>query len=113
MQEVEKSMEQLIQVLYRSKEYNQYQTLLGKIKEKEELFRRIGEYRRRTIYLQKSNTENLIQANNDLENEFRDLQNNVLVNEYLVAEHQYCKMIQKLQEQFLEAACIETGFLDE
>lgn len=68
MQEVEKSMEQLIQVLYRSKEYNQYQTLLGKIKEKEELFRRIGEYRRRTIYLQKSNTENLIQANNDLEN---------------------------------------------
>ena len=45
--------------------------------------------------------------------EFADLQVNGLANEFLAAEHQYCMMIKKMQEYFLDHLDLELEFLDE
>lgn len=113
MNEVEILMEEAIKRLPETKEYNQYKNLLDRLKAQPDLYWRVGEFRRKSIALRMNDNVNPVQANNELQNEFRDLQNNGLASEFFVAEHQYCRMIRNLQEKFLESAQIETGFLEE
>ena len=113
MKETESVMQELINSIKNTKEYNQYHSLLQSVKSRPELYARIGEYHRRSLALQLYESSNFIQDNNNLQNEYADLQNNGLTNEFLAAEHHYCSMIRKLQEQFIEAVDIETGFLEE
>lgn len=113
MNEVNKLMNEIARKLPDTKEYNQYKNLLDRLRAKPDLYRRVGEFRRRSIGVQLGDRGNAIHANNELQNEFHDLQNNGLVNDFFVAEHQYCRMIRDLQEILLESAQIETGFLEE
>lgn len=112
MKEIDDALNALINVIKTTKEYNQYQTLLKKVKNEPELYGRICDYRRKSLALQLSDNENFIQENNNLQNEFADLLNIGLSNEYFAAEHQYCVMIRKIQECYLEEISIETGFLE-
>ena len=112
MKEIEEALETLIDAIKSTKEYNQYQALLKKVKNDPELYGRICDYRRQSLALQLSDNENFIQENNDLQNKFSDLLNIGLSNEYFAAEHQYCVMIRKIQECYLEKIDIETDFLE-
>ncbi len=112
MKEIDDALNALINVIKSTKEYNQYQTLLKKVKNEPELYGRICDYRRKSLALQLSDNENFIQENNNLQNEFADLLNIGLSNEYFAAEHQYCVMIRKIQECYLEEISIETDFLE-
>ena len=103
MNEVESLMDEVVRKIPMTKEYNQYRDLLERLKAQPELYRRVAEFRRRSVAIQMS----------DLQNEFRDLQSNGLSSEFFMAEHQYCRMIGNLQKKFLEGAEIETGFLEE
>ena len=108
----EEVMESLIRAIKGTREYNQYHNLLESVKAQPELYNRIGEYHRRSLAMQMSESENFIHENNKLQKEYYDLQNNSLSNEFFSAEHQYCVMIRSLQNQFLEGIKIETDFLE-
>lgn len=112
MKEIDEALNLLINTIKNTKEYNQYQTLLKKVKNEPELYARICDYRRQSLALQLSDSENFIQNNNNLQNQFSDLLNIGLSNEYFAAEHQYCVMIRKIQECYLEQIGIETDFLE-
>lgn len=103
----------LIEAIKNTKEYNQYSNLLEHVKNQPELYRRIGEYHRRSLVMQMTESENFIHENNKLQKEFYDLQNNTLSNEFFAAEHQYCVMIRKIQDEFLENVGVETDFLED
>ena len=45
-------MEQLVDAVKRTQEYNQYQTLLENVRKRPEIYQRIGEFRRRSIAFQ-------------------------------------------------------------
>ena len=113
MTEIEILTNQLTEAVIKSKEYNQYKSILEKIKSQPDLYNRIGEYHRRSLALQLSDCENIIYENNKLQKEFIDLQNNGLSNEFFAAEHQYCSLVKKIQNTILEAVDIDTGFLEE
>lgn len=110
--EPEEMMEKLIEAIRGTSEYNQYHSLLEHIKAQPDLYNRIGEFHRRSLEMQISDSENFIHENNKLQKEYYDLQNNTLSNEFFSAEHQYCSMIRCLQKQFLEGIKIETDFLE-
>lgn len=110
--EVEEIMVNLIEAIKNTREYNQYHNLLENVKEQPELYNRIGEYHRRSLLMQMSDSENFIYENNKLQKEYYDLQNNTLSNEFFSAEHQYCVLVRNLQKQFLEGIKIETDFLE-
>ena len=112
MREIEDALNTLIDTIKSTKEYNQYQTLLNKVKNEPELYGRISDYRRQSLALQLSDNENFIQENNELQKRFSDLLNIGLSNEYFAAEHQYCMMIREIQERYLEQINIETDFLE-
>lgn len=113
MNEAEQKMEELLQQIKYTNEYIQYQNLLQRVKGQPDLFRRIGEFRRRSLAVQMWEGEAFIHENNEVQKEFSDLQNNGLAGEFFAAEHQYCGMIKRLQNRFLEGAQIDTSFLDE
>ena len=106
-------MEQLVDAVKRTQEYNQYQTLLENVRKRPEIYQRIGEFRRRSIAFQLTDHANPIEENNQLQKEFADLQVNGLANEFLAAEHQYCMMIKRMQGYFLENLDLALEFLDE
>ena len=100
MNEINVLMAEVSRKLPMTKEYNQYKNVLDRLKAQPELYRRVGEFRRRSVAMQLEDAGNAIHANNALQNEFLDLQNNSLVNDFLIAERQYCRMIRELQECF-------------
>lgn len=106
-------MEQLIDTVKKSQEYNQYQNLLEDLKKYPQLYQRVGEFRRRSLSFQMTEHANAIEENNALQKEFADLQTTGLANEFMAAEHQYCQMVRKLQEHFLEELGLNLDFLDE
>lgn len=108
----EEIMERLIEAIKGTSEYNQYHSLLEHVKSQPGLYNRIGEFHRRSLEMQMSDSENFIHENNELQKEYYDLQNNTLSSEFFSAEHQYCGMIRRLQKQFLEGIKIETDFLE-
>lgn len=112
MDEIERMIDDIVQQIKSTKEYNQYQSLLERIKSQPELYRRIGEFRSRSLYVQMKDGEEFIAENNNLQNEFQDLQNNGLANEFLAAEHQYCSMVRQIQNRFLEGVQIDTSFIE-
>ena len=78
MNEVESLMDEVVRKIPMTKEYNQYRNLLERLKAQPELYRRVAEFRRRSVAIQMSEGEDAIQQNNNLQNEFRDLQSNGL-----------------------------------
>lgn len=110
--ELEEIMDKLIEAIKGTSEYNQYHSLLERVKSQPDLYNRIGEFHRKSLEMQMSNSENFIHENNKLQKEYYDLQNNSISNEFFSAEHQYCVMIRNLQRQFLEGIKIETDFLE-
>lgn len=113
MGETESIMDQLLQQIKSTREFNQYQNLLQRVKAQPDLYRRIGEYRRRSIAAQMRNGEEFIAENNNVQKEFADLQNNGLAWEFFASEHQYCSMVRKLNNRFMEGVEIDTSFLDQ
>lgn len=111
--ELQVLMEQLVAAMRRSQEYNQYQSLLDAVKQRPELYQRIGEFRRRNIVFQMTDHGNVIEENNELQKEFSDLKANGLANEFMAAEHQYCRMIKSLQDYFLENVDVEIDILND
>lgn len=106
-------MEQLVDGLRRSQEYNQYQSLLEAVKKRPELYQRIGEFRRRNLLFQMTDHANAIEENNELQKEFSDLKINGLASEFMAAEHQYCRMIKGVQDYFLEQVDLDINILND
>lgn len=113
MGETEMMMDQLLQQIKSTREFNQYQNLLQRVKAQPDLYRRIGEYRRRSIAAQMRGGEEFIAENNNVQKEFADLQNNGLAGEFFASEHQYCSMIRRLNARFMEGVELDTTFLNE
>lgn len=112
MNEMKQLMTELTDRLRKTNEYNQYINVLSRLKQDPELYARIGDYRRRSLWIQMQEGEAFIQGNNGLQKDFADLQENGLANKFFAAEHQYIAMVKELQEQFLEGSAVETSFLE-
>ena len=112
MNEVERLMEEIIRKLPETRAYNQYQTLLKRVQEQPELYHRIGEFRRRSLWVRTAENIDKVHEASELQNQFKDLQNNGLANDFMIAERQYCSLIRDLQEMLLKGSQIETEFLD-
>ena len=82
MNEMKQLMTELTDRLRKTNEYNQYINVLSRLKQDPELYARIGDYRRRSLWIQMQEGEAFIQGNNGLQKDFADLQENGLANEF-------------------------------
>ena len=78
-----------------SPEYQEYQVQLERIKQQPELYARVNEFRKRNFELQNSEySENLMERADELEREYAGLRENSLVEDFLEAELDFCRMMQ-------------------
>lgn len=84
MNEMKQLMTELTDRLRKTNEYNQYINVLSCLKQDPELYARIGDYRRRSLWIQMQEGEAFIQGNNGLQKDFADLQENGLAKSFLL-----------------------------
>ena len=70
MNEMKQLMTELTDRLRKTNEYNQYINVLSRLKQDPELYERIGDYRRRSLWIQMQEGEAFIQGNNGLQKDF-------------------------------------------
>ena len=97
MEELNKSVDQLIKALMETEIYRRYTEEEKKLMEDAELKARVDQFRRNNYHLQQqANKESLPLILEQLYNESRELRKNPQVNAYLDAELALCKLMQKI-----------------
>ena len=83
-------------------EYNDYITLLEKIKQSGDLYERVKEFRRKSFLIQQEDSDDLLDLLDALTNEYDDVINQELVNEFIEAEAAFCRLIQDFNANVTE-----------
>lgn len=113
MDETDVILDDLIQAVHDTREYSEYRQSVEDLKKVPDLYSRVADYKRRSVALQLSDGDNIMQQMQDLQNEFSDLGNNGAAGNFLTAEHRYCGMIKRIQKKFLEATGPDISFIEE
>jgi cell fate (sporulation/competence/biofilm development) regulator YlbF (YheA/YmcA/DUF963 family) len=111
MNNVEYNTKNLIRAIRTSNEYNHYHRVLEKIKQDENLYAGMNEYRKRCFLLQMGNDDTLFDDIANLRNEFRDVINDNLVAEFLIAEQRLNKMTRQVNASILDGVNLDVDFL--
>ena len=83
-------------------EYSDYKNLLEKMKENGEVYERVKEFRRKNFLLQQSDSGDYIDLLDALTNEYEDVINLEVVNDFIEAEAAFCKLIQDFNANVTE-----------
>lgn len=92
----------VLKAIYDTSEYKEYQSLLGQVKQDPVLYARVNEFREKNFMLQQSDSEDLLDMMDALTNEYEDVINIELVNEFLEAEIAFCRMIQDFNHKLID-----------
>jgi len=104
--ETEKVIEEFTKKLRQTREYRLYTEVVDKIRDFPGLEEEINEYRRKNYLLQKSE-EDLFDKIDAFEREYEQFRTNPMVEEYLQAELEVCRMMQEVYVQIAEAVDLD------
>ena len=111
MNNVEYNTKNLIRAIRTSNEYNHYHRVLDRIKQDENLYVGMNEYRKRCFLLQMGNDDTFFEDIARLRNEFKDILSNNLVSEFLIAEQRLNKMTRQVNASILDCVNLDVDFL--
>lgn len=107
MSKVENAVEQLIAEILSSDEYLAYDVQRNTVKKYPELKAQIDEFRERRFLIQNSPDGNSMDKMEAFEQEYSDFRENPLVNDFLAAELDFCRMMQQVNLQITEGVHFE------
>ncbi len=113
MEQIREALDALLTAITESDEYKNYQDVKARIHEKPELEKRVNEFRKRNYHLQNQKNVDLFDEMDKLEREKSRIYENPLAAEYLTAELAFCRVIQKINWEFVEKLDFEVGFENE
>jgi len=111
MNNVEFNTKNLIKAIRTSNEYNHYHRLLDKIKQNDELYTNMNEYRKRSFMLQMADGDTYLDDIARLRDEFEVVVNNSLVSEFLIAEQRLNKMTRQINSSVIDCINLDVDFL--
>lgn len=113
MKDVIYQSKQLNMKIRQSNEYNHYIRTKNRLKEDEELYSALNEFRRRNFELQSSNENiNMYDEITTLANEYEKILHNSKVNEFLVAEQRICRLMQDVYSSMADSLDFDFGFIN-
>lgn len=108
MEELQGSLDLLIHAIRQSSVYQEYRKQKEAIAAYPELRNKIDEFRMKNFELQHSeNTENLLEEIEVFEKEYEKVRENPLAERFLNAEVEFCRMMQEINLQMMEAVDFE------
>ena len=109
MNRMEKCIEDLIQCIIESDEYQQFCELRDKVREEPELRKQINDFRLHVFETQNSQELlDMYQEQNRLCNDYEEFRKNPLVNGFLLAELRVCRMVQKITNEIVGSVDIDS-----
>lgn len=113
MHRVEEETYDLVEAIKESREYSQYHWLYSEVKKNKELKEQLGLFRKRRFELELEESEEGLDAQRRLAEEFGDLLMDPLAAQFLSAEYNYCKMVRQAVYRITECLDMEIDFLEE
>lgn len=106
MSNINNAVEQMIDAILNSEEYQTYREELLKVKQTPELKAQLDEYRKRNFLLQNSD-DYAFDKLEEFEREFQEFRENPQVEAFLAAELSFCRMMQNVEERITGALHFE------
>ena len=106
MSRVETALEELIAAVIASEEYREYDRQKQIMKEQPELKAQIDRFRQENFELQNS-AQALFDRTDEFSRRLEEFRKNPLVDEFLNAELDFCRMIQEINGKIVEAVNFE------
>lgn len=103
---LDSATEALINAVLATEEYQAYKAELNKVKEFPELKEQIDDFRKRNFQLQ-SSADNDFNKLDQFEKEYETFRENILVQDFLAAELDLCRLIQDLNMRITSALHFE------
>lgn len=95
-QQILEAAKTYIREVKQSPEYQEYVSRLEEIKQQEEIYTKVNEFRKKNYELQSSeSSERLLELVDELERELAGLQELPLAEDFLVAELDFCRKMQE------------------
>ena len=108
MDEIKEYTVQLSAALRGSEAYKAFREVSKKVSEEPQLRQRLDEFRKKNYLLQNgSNAYDLFDDVQNLEREYEDMRKNPVIQEYLAAELQICRIIQRCADEILTSVDME------
>ena len=111
MTDIEYNLKNLVRAIKSSNEYNQYHRLLEKIKQDEELYNAMCEFRKKTFITQMESDTGNVERVAQIRNEFSHIVNNNIVSEFLIAEQRLNKLARQVSASVLDGFDLDVNFL--
>lgn len=105
--EIEEALQQFIAVLKETEAFHNYQYQEERIRRVPGLHEKIDEYRRRNFELQNSDAPDLFEKIDEFEREYETFWEDAMVREYLAAELEICRTVQKINIAVVKAVNID------
>ena len=97
MQKIDQLKSDIAHTIKESAEYKEYKRLEAVVNMDPNLKRSIDEFRRRNYEIQNcGQVEDIFAAQEELNNQYKDMRNQNMVNRYLLAEVCLCRMVQDI-----------------
>ncbi len=108
MIEIQSEVNHFIRAIRESSAYQEYRLQKERIKKIPELQQQIDDFRERNFELQMQEpSEDLLDRVDAFEREYEEFRENPLVDDFLKAEVEFCRMIQEINTQIMEAVEFE------
>ena len=109
MSNVSDAVDGLVEAILERDEYNRYQGILQKLKRYPELKEKVDEFRLRNFELQNSDMDRyrLMEETDRSEKEYAKLRSDPMVNRFLSEELAFCKMMQGVFGEIMQAIDFE------
>ena len=102
MDQLQKSLENLIQAVKDSPEYREYRRMSDLLHMEPEKEKAVNEFRKRNYQLRTLNGVDLYAEMDHLDKEYANLRSQPNVNEFLAAELSVCRMVQRINYRLME-----------
>lgn len=102
MDQLQESLENLIQAVKNSPEYLEYQRMRELLHQEPEKEKAVNEFRKRNYELHTFNGLDLYVEMDHLDKEYAHLREQPNVNEFLAAELSVCRMVQRINYRLME-----------
>lgn len=105
---VENALKELIVAILDSPEYKKYDQQLAVMREHPDLKRQVDEFRHENFLMQRSGeSDELFDKMDEFSRRYEDFRKNPMVEAFLGAELDFCRMIQDINQEIVEAVNFE------
>ena len=113
IKEIMDKTQELRDLILNSVDYQRYRRQLEELKQSEELYRRMNEYRLKALRIQlMEDSEKTYEKTQELYTEYSDILNEHLVTQFMITEQTICKTMRNVQNQVFDGIDLDISYMN-